>query len=324
MKPTLFLTRELPPRVMERLHQYFDVTWNKQDRILTKAEIIEGNKKQALLCLLTDVIDEEIIKANPSCKVISNYAVGFNNIDIQTATECQIPVCITPGVLTETSADLTWALILAVARRIVESDRFVREGKWKGWGPMQFLGEDIYGKTLGIVGMGRIGQAVARRAKGFNMQILYSSKQGKDEFDREIGAKKVELDELFKQSDFISLHCSLTKETRHLVGKRELSLMKKSAFLINTSRGPVVDEEALYQALIQKIIAGAGLDVFEEEPKIHEGLCELDNVVVLPHIASATMETRTHMGMLAVENAIAIFEKRKPHAIVNPETCSWI
>lgn len=318
MKPTLFLTRELPPLVMQRLHDYFQVTWNQEDRVLTKSELLAGNNKEALLCLLTDTIDREVIEVNPSCKVISNYAVGYNNIDVSAASRCKIPVCITPGVLTETTADLAWALLMAVARRLVEADRYTREGKWKGWGPMLFLGNEIHGKTIGIVGMGRIGKAMARRAKGFGMTILYTSNKSEVDIERETDARKVSLDELLKQSDFVSLHCPLKVETTHLIGSRELGLMKNTAILINTARGPVVDEKALLEVLKRKSIAGAGLDVFEEEPKILSGICDLDNVVVAPHIASATLETRTKMGILAVENAIAIFEGKQPHAIVKP------
>lgn len=317
MKPTLFLTRELPPIVMEKLHDYFQVTWNREDRILTKSELLAENNKEALLCLLTDQIDVDVIEANPSCKVISNYAVGYNNIDVSTASKYKIPVCITPGVLTETTADLAWALLMAVARRLIEADRYTREGKWNGWGPMLFLGNDIHSKTIGIIGMGRIGKAVARRAKGFGMRILYTSNKPEVDIDQEVDAERVELDELLQQSDFISLHCPFKPQTKHLIGRREIGLMKKTAILINTARGPIVDEKALLEALAGKSIAGAGLDVFEEEPKILKGICDLNNVVVAPHIGSATLETRTKMGILAVENAIAIFQGKEPHAIVN-------
>ncbi len=316
MKPTIFVTRELPPKAMEKLQSYFDITCNPEDRILTKEELIAGNNKDALLCLLTDRIDQDVVAANLNVKVISNYAVGYNNVDVDAVTVAGIPLCITPGVLTETSADFAWALLMAVSRRIVEADQFTREGKWNGWGPMQFLGGDVYGKTLGIVGMGRIGQAVARRAQGFGMRVIYTARSDK----RIVGTERVEMEQLLKESDFVSLNCALTGETTHLIGEKELSLMKETSYLINTARGPVVDEKALVKALEEKRIAGAGLDVFEEEPKITKGLCKLENVVVAPHIASATIETRTKMGLLAVENAIAIFEGKPPHAIVNPET----
>ncbi len=318
MKPSLFLTRQLPQKAMERLQDYFSVTCNPDDRVLSKAEILKHIDSDALLCLLTDTIDKEIIEANSNLKVISNYAVGYNNIDVPAATSAGIPVCITPGVLTETSADFAWALLMAVARRVVAADRYTRDGKWNGWGPMLFLGNDVHGKTLGIVGMGRIGQAVARRAEGFGMRVLYHSPSPKPD----VKGSHVELDELLTESDFVSLHCPLAPATTHLIGARELDLMKTNAYLINTARGPIVDEGALLKALSNNEIAGAGLDVFEREPEILEGLCQLDNVVLAPHIASATLETRTQMGILAAENAIAVFEGKPPHAIVNPETLS--
>ena len=323
MKPTLFLTRQLPPLAMEKLASYFDVESNPDDRVLTKEEVIQGVKgKDALLCLLTDAIDDEIMQANPNLKVISNYAVGFNNIDVKAATKHQIPVCITPGVLTETTADLAWALITAVSRRVVEADRYLREGTWGGWGPMQFLGDDVHGKTIGIVGMGRIGSAIARRAVGFGMKVVYTARSSKPEMEASTGAQQVDLESLLKTSDYVSVSVPFMPETRHLIGANQLKLMKKTAYLINTARGPIVDEDALVLALKSGQIAGAGLDVFEEEPKVHPGLIDLPNTVLLPHIASATIETRTKMGLLAAENAIAIMEGSAPHAIVNPEVIS--
>jgi glyoxylate reductase len=322
MKPSIFVTRELPPKAMQRLASYFEVSCNPDDLVLSKRELLKHNTKDALLCLLTDPIDREVIEANPTVKVISNYAVGYNNIDVDTATQLGIPVCTTPGVLTEASADLTWALLMAIGRRIIEADRYVRQGKWQGWGPMLFLGGDVFGKTLGVVGMGRIGQAVARRAKGFGMRVLYTSPSPKHEIEQELGAQKVELDFLLAESDFVSLHCPLGPETTHLIASRELALMKPDSYLINTSRGLVVDEAALLDALRSKEIAGAALDVFEKEPEILPGLCDLGNVVVAPHIASATIETRTKMGLLAAENAIAIFEGKRPYSIVNEQVLS--
>lgn len=319
MKPKIFVTRQLPPRAMEKLRSFFETRENTEDRVLSKQEVIEGVKDcDALLCLLTDPIDGEVMDAGPKLKVISNYAVGFNNIDVDAANQRQLPVCITPGVLTETTADATWALIMSSARRIVEGDRMIRAGEFHGWGPMMLLGGDVHGKTLGVVGMGRIGLAVARRAKGFGMKVLYTNKETVKE-EGELGAQKVDMDTLLKESDFVTLHVPLMKETHHLIGERELKLMKSTAYLINTARGPVIDEKALVSCLKNKGIAGAGLDVFEEEPKLAEGLAELDNTVLLPHIASASIETRTQMGLLAVENAIAIMEGRAAHAMANPE-----
>lgn len=316
MKPAIFVTRNIAEPALKKLAQYFDLTVNPKDRVLTQAEIIEGVKnKDALLCLLTDQIDKAILDNAPKLKVISNYAVGFNNIDIKEATKRGIPVCITPGILTNATADLTFALILAVTRRLIEADHYMRSGQFSGWAPDLFLGSELQGKTLGIIGMGRIGYAVAKRAMGFEMNILYFSKTPKDI----PGATFVPLQTLFERSDIISLHTPLTSETHHLIGARELSLMKKSAYLINTTRGLVVDEHALVEALKTGKIAGAGLDVYENEPLASEGLNSLNNVVMLPHIGSATIETRTKMALLAADNAIDILEGKKPFAVANPE-----
>ncbi len=321
MKPTILVTRALPGPGLIKLNEYFDVTINTNDQILKKAEIIKAIRhKDALLCLLTDKIDKTVLDAANKLKVISNYAVGFNNIDIVEATRRKIPVCLTPGVLTDATADLTWALILAVARKIVEADNFTRAGLFKGWDPNLFLGADINGKTLGIIGMGRIGQAVARRALGFNMTVVYYSKTQKSIEN----ATFTPLNELLTISDIISLHTPLTPDTHHLIDKPQFKLMKKTAYLINTTRGPVVNEKALLHALKTLLIAGAGLDVYEEEPFLTPGLAKLNNVVLLPHIGSATIETRTKMALLAAENAIAVIQGQKPHAIANPEVLSDI
>ncbi|MDD3050500.1 MAG: D-glycerate dehydrogenase [Candidatus Cloacimonetes bacterium] len=320
MKPSLFLTRELPATVMKKLNHYFDLTVNPYDRSLHKEEIIEGTcKTDILLCLLTDTIDKDIIRCNPNLKGICNYAVGYNNVDIETASKLKIPVCNTPGVLTETTADLAWALIFAVSRRIVEADKFTREGKFNGWAPQMFLGGDIYGKTLGIVGAGRIGTAVAKRANAFNMKIVYSDATANVELEKKYSAKKMSLNELLEEADFVSLHTPLLPETKHLIGSEQLRLMKSTAYLINTARGQIIDESALVTALKENQIAGAGLDVYENEPDIAEGLTECVNAVLTPHIASASIDTRTKMGFLAYENAVAIAENRIPAAIVNPE-----
>jgi len=315
-KPSLFLTRNLPGNGVEKLSEYFDVSVNPEDRVLEKNEIISHIRdKEALLCLLTDTIDKDVIQAAPRLKVISNYAVGFNNIDIIEATHRKIPVCITPGILTDTTADLTWALILAVTRRIIEADAFTRNGLFTGWSPSLFLGLDVSQKTLGIVGLGRIGAAVAKRASGFDMKVIYSSRSKKEM----VGAEQVSLETLLKTADIISLHVPLTKETHHLIDEHQFQLMKKTAYLINTTRGAVVKESALLNALKKGEILGAGLDVYENEPQILEGLTALPNVVLLPHIGSATYETRTKMALLAADNAIAIIKGQKPHAIANPE-----
>ncbi len=318
MKPKIFITRTLPQPALDNIKEVFELRINSEDRVLTKSEIIEGVKWcDILLCLLTDTIDKDIITVNSNLKGIVNYAVGFNNIDVKTATHLKIPVTNTPGVLTETTADLAWSLICAVARRTVEADKFVRAGKFKGWGPMLCLGGDINGKTLGIIGAGRIGTAVAKRAAGFNMKVIYTNKS--ITIEKDIKAEKVEIIELLKRSDFISLHVPLVPSTRHLIGEHELKLMKKTAYLINTSRGPVVDEKALVKALQEGQIAGAGLDVYENEPELTVGLAECENAVLFPHVGSGTIETRTNMGMIAAENAIAIIEGRKAPQVVNPE-----
>jgi len=319
MKPKVLVTRRVPDEGMKLLEGKFDLDINEEDRGLTKQEIIKRLKgKDALLCLLTDVIDKEVIESNPKIKVISNYAVGFDNVDVATATKYKIPVTNTQGVLTETTADLAFALLMSTARRVVESDKFAREGKFKGWAPMLFLGRDVYGKILGILGLGRIGRAVAKRAaKGFDMRILYHDIKKDENFEKEFNAKFVSKETLLKESDFVSIHVPLTKETKHYISEKELSLMKKTAVLINTSRGPVVDEAALAKALKEKKIFAAGLDVYEEEPKIHPGLIGLDNVVIVPHIASASVETRGKMAELAAKNLILAMEGKKPLSIVN-------
>lgn len=321
MKPKVLVTRRIPDEGMKLIEGKFDLDINEEDRVLTKQEIIKRLKgKDALLCLLTDAIDKEVIESNPKIKIISNYAVGFNNVDVATATKHKIPVTNTPGVLTETTADLAFALLMSTARRVVESDKFAREGKFKGWAPMLFLGRDVYGKSLGILGLGRIGQAMAKRAvKGFEMKILYHDIKRDESFEKEFNAKFVSKETLLKESDFVSLHVPLIEETKHYIGEKELSMMKKTAILINTSRGPVVDEAALAKALKEKEIFAAGLDVFEEEPKIHPGLIGLDNVVIVPHIASASVETRGKMAEMAAKNLILIMEGKKPLSIVNEE-----
>ena len=321
MKPKIYVTRKLPKPTLDKLKKFFDVEINSEDRVLTKKELVDNVKgRDALLCLLADKIDSDVIKSNPGLKVISNCAVGFDNIDVKTANVYKIPVCNTPGILTETTADLTWALLLSVARRIVESDKFNRVGGFKGWDIMLFLGGDVYGKTIGIIGAGRIGTAVAERSAGFKMDVLYYGKRRNKiiEFPP-ANAKKVTLNTLLSHSDFVTLHVPLTKDTIHLIGEKELKKMKRTAYLINTSRGPVVDEKALVKALKNRWIAGAGLDVYENEPRMAEGLAELDNTVLTPHTGSASFETRTKMAMIAVENAIRVIKGKKPLHIVNPE-----
>lgn len=272
----------------------------------------------AVLCMLHDPIDAAVLKAAEGCRVIANMAVGYNNIDVAEATQRGILVTNTPGVLTEATADLTWALILAVPRRVAEGDRVMRAGTFPGWGPNYMLGGDVTGRTLGLVGPGRIALAVAERAIGFRMSLLYAGRRESPGLDA-LGAKRVELDRLLAEADFVSLHVPLTAETTHLIDARALSLMKPTAYLINTSRGPVVDEAALVDALAERRIAGAGLDVYEREPVMHPGLAGLDNAVLLPHLGSATFETRGRMSRIAAENVIAALQGRRPPNLVNPE-----
>ena len=319
----VFVTRKIPEEGLKLLKKYCKVYVNPYDRILTKDEIISNLKdRDGLLCLLTDKIDRDVIYSNPRLKAISNYAAGYDNIDIKAATERKIPVTNTPDVLTETTAELAWALLFAVARRIVEGDRFTRSGKFKGWAPLLMLGQDISGKTLGIIGAGRIGTAFALKSKGFNMEVLYVSRRRNEILERELNAKKVDLHTLLKNADFISLHVPLTSETRHLIGEKELRMMKRNAILVNTSRGAVIDEKALVKALKNKWIFGAGLDVYENEPEVNRELTKLDNVVLEPHIGSATLETRTRMAIMAAENLIISLEGKKSKNCVNPEVFS--
>lgn len=291
------------------------------DSPISREELLRRVRgKEGILCLLSEKIDKELMDVGESLRVIANYAVGYDNIDVEEATRRGIIVTNTPGVLTEATAEMAWALLFSISRRIVEADRLMRrENGFRGWEPMLLLGEGVSGKTLGIVGAGRIGQTMARMSRGFNMQVLYFSRSRKEGFEEELGAKKVELDTLLRESDFVSLHVPLTQETYHLIGARELSLMKNTAYLINTSRGPVVDEKALVEALRDKKIAGAGLDVYEEEPRLAPGLVELDNVVLAPHLGSATTETRRNMAVMAAENLLAGLKGERPRNVVNPE-----
>jgi len=322
-KKKVFVTRRIPQPGLDLLKD-FDMTMNPEDRVLTKQELIAGGKgRDAVLCLLTDPIDAEIMDALPTVRIFANYAVGFNNIDVEAATKRKVAITNTPGVLTDTTADFAWTLLMAAARRLVEADKYCRAGKYEGWGPMLFLGHDIHHKTLGIVGMGRIGQAVARRAHGFEMKILYTDElRLPPEKERELKATFVSLEQLLKESDFVSLHVPLMPSTKHLIGKKQLEMMKRTAVLVNTSRGPVVDEKALVEALRNKTIFAAGLDVYEDEPKLAPGLAELDNVTIPPHIASASIDTRSKMATMAASNIIAFFKGEKPPNIVNPEVLS--
>ncbi len=284
--------------------------YNETDIPLSRAELIRRLQgKEALVCHIISAIDEEVFAACPGLKVVANVAVGFNNVDVAAASRHGVIVTNTPDVLTETTADFAWALLMAAARRVVEADRYARAGEWKAWKWDLLWGADIHGKTLGVIGFGRIGRAVARRAGGFNMSILYHDALRADAAaEREFNATFVTKERLLADADFVTVHTNLTVETRHLLDEAALKRMKKTAVLVNAARGPIVDEAALVRALREGWIAGAGLDVFEDEPKIHPGLLPLPNVVLAPHIASASRDTRTGMAILAVRNCVAVLE----------------
>lgn len=304
---------------MERILKNYDAEVYQGDSPPPRETILKGVEgREALVCLLTDTIDREVMEAGP-LRLIANYAAGYNNIDLRAATELGIVVTNTPGVLAETTADLTWALLLAAARRVVEGDRFMREGRFRGWAPTLLLGVDVHGKTLGVVGAGSIGSAVMRRAKGFGMRILYHSRSRKPHLEEELGAEWVPLHTLLKESDFVSLHVPLTEETYHLIGRRELEMMKEGAVLVNAARGPVVDEEALVEALKEGRIFSAALDVYEREPEVHPGLLKMDNVVLAPHIGSASFATRARMASMVADVLDDFFSGKVPKNVVNRE-----
>jgi glyoxylate reductase len=316
----VFVTTDHPGTAIERLTQRGDVVHGKYEP-LSRAELLQGLQDcDAVICILRDRIDAELMDACPKLKLVANVAVGFDNIDVPAATSRKILVTNTPGVLDETTADMAFALLLATSRRIVEADRYVRDRNWQGFKIDLLLSTDVHHKTLGIVGFGRIGQAVARRARGFGMQVLYTKNTpGEPEAAAQLDAQRVDMDDLLRRSDFVSLHCPLNPHTRHLMSTAQFNMMKRSAFLINTARGAVVDEPALISALQEGLIAGAGLDVFEDEPNVPAALTALPNVVLAPHLASATVETRSAMTALAVDAVIKAFELQQPANSVNPE-----
>ncbi|MDR7520229.1 MAG: D-glycerate dehydrogenase [Armatimonadota bacterium] len=321
-RPRVYVTRRLPEPALARLREHVDFTMWETDEVPPPREVLlrEAAPCDGLLSLLTDRIDGALLDAAPRVRVVSNYAVGYDNIDVEAATARGVVVTNTPGVLTETVADFAMALLLASARRLVEADRFTRAGRWKSWEPMLFLGQDVWGATLGLVGLGRIGAAVARRASGFGMEILYYDVVRREDLERELGLEFAPFEDVLRRSDFVSIHTPLLPQTRHLIGAAQLKMMKPSAILINTARGPIVDQEALTEALRTGTIAGAGLDVFEVEPiPPDHPLLGLDNVVVAPHIASASVGTRTKMALMAVDNLLDALAGRRPANLVNPE-----
>lgn len=313
--PKVFITRQIPEKGNKILEDKgFEVEVGPEGAIDRKELLEKVKGVDAILSILTEKIDAEVMDAaGKQLKVIANYAVGYNNIDVEEAKKRKIVVTNTPGVLTDAVADHTTAFLLAVTEKLVEADKYTRGGSYKAWGPKLLLGGDITGKILGVVGLGRIGSAVAQRmSKGFNMKVIYHDVRRNEELEKECGYEYKELDELLKEADFITLHTALTDETRHLINAEKLGLMKPTAYLVNTSRGPIIDEKALVEALKDKKIAGAALDVFENEPELSPGLAELDNVILTPHIASATKETRDKMAEMAANNVVAVLGGQAP------------
>jgi glyoxylate reductase len=317
-KPLAVVTRRIPEDGIALLASRFTVDANRDDRPYTPEELgVRAREAEAIVSLLTDRIDEPLLERCRNLKVVANVAVGYDNVDLAAAKRHGVVVTNTPGVLTDATADFAFTLLLAAARRVVEADRFVREGRFSGWLMMGFLGGDLVGRTLGIAGFGRIGQAVARRGLGFGMRIIYQDEAAAPAaIEDQLSARRVDKATLLAESDYISLHVPLLASTRHYIGASELAAMKRTAYLVNTARGPVIDEAALAQALRVGAIAGAGLDVFEREPEVHPDLLKMENVVLAPHIASATVETRTKMALMAAENAIAVVDGRTPPNLV--------
>jgi len=324
-KPRVLATRPLFPAAQQILNASCEVDYWTQAERISKEELLRRVKdKEGLVCLLTERVNEELLRAAPKLRIAANVAVGFDNIDLAACTKRSVVATNTPGVLDETTADFAWTLMMAVARRLVEGDQLARSGTWKGWDLDQLVGADVWGKTLGVVGFGRIGRAVARRAAGFQMKVLYTDAiRAPLDIETGLKAEYQDLNTLLGESDFVSLHVPLLAETRGMFDVAKFSRMKPSAFLINTSRGPVVDEAALVHALESKKIAGAALDVYEDEPFIQAGL-KRPNVVLAPHIASASVATRTKMAVIAAENVVALFKGNRPPNILNPEALKGI
>lgn len=321
VKPIVFVTRGLPGGALDLLAQQTELhVWEKELPPPRRELLRQAARCHGLLTLLTDRVDDDLLEAAPHLAVVSNMATGFDNIDITAASQRSVLVTRTPGVLSETVADFTFALLLAAARRVTEADRYVRANRWKTWGPSVLLGQDVFGATLGIVGLGGVGAEVARRARGFGMRIVYHDVARKPALERRYRLTFQSLEDLLRESDFVTLHSALTPETRGLIGRAELDLMKGNAILVNTGRGPLVDQKALYEALRSGRIAGAALDVTDPEPMTADDpLLALDNVVVVPHIASASVATRSRMAMLAAENLLTALAGRIPKDTVNRE-----
>lgn len=321
MKPPILVTKRIYPEAIEYLKEHAEVDYANSDDGLPAEELLRRIRgKHAVVSQLTDKFTAAVLDQLAGVRIIANVAVGFDNIDVPAATQRKILVTNTPDVLTDTTADFAFALLMAAARRVVEGHHFVHSGQWTKWRIDLLVGQDIHHHTLGIIGMGRIGQAVARRGRGFDMRILYhDAMRASQAVERELGAEFVSLDRLLQESDFVSLHVPLAAGTRHMMSTAQFGKMKPTAMLINTSRGPVVDEAALAEALEKRVIAGAGIDVFENEPRVHPGLLKLENVTLAPHIASASVDTRRKMSMMAAENAVAALEGRRPANLLNGE-----
>jgi glyoxylate reductase len=319
-KFNVYVTRLIPVEGLTLLRETCNVEINPEDRPLTREELLKNVKgRDGVITLLTDRIDGEVMDTAQGIKGFANYAVGFDNLDVKAATARKIPLSNTPGVLTIATAEMAWALLFAIARRLIESEKVMRSGTWTGWGPMQFIGGDVTGKTLGIVGAGRIGTAMALMSKGFAMKVLYTDEAANAVLEKELGAQKVSFEELLRESDFVSIHVPLMPSTRHLFNTKVFAMMKPSAYLINTSRGPVINEAELVEALRKNVIAGAALDVYEFEPKMAAGLAELTNVVIAPHTASATKSSRSGMSVKAATNLLAMLKGERPPDCLNPE-----
>jgi glyoxylate reductase len=321
-RPNVLVTRPIMDAPLARLRERCHVTVHENEFGIPREELLQVvAERDALITMLTEKVDAELLAAaGPQLKIVANHAVGFDNVDVAACTAAGVLATNTPDVLTETTADTAFALLLAASRRIGEGERFLRAKTPWIWGPLMMLGQDVHHKTIGVVGFGRIGQAVARRARGFGMTVLYSDAvQLPDEVEAETDAARVDLDELLERADFVSIHTNLTPETRHLFSTAQFERMKPSAVLVNTSRGPVVDEEALADALASGEIFAAGLDVFEREPEVTPRLLELENVVLIPHLGSATIDTRNAMGDLAVDNVFASLDGARPPTLLNPD-----
>jgi lactate dehydrogenase-like 2-hydroxyacid dehydrogenase len=324
-KPKVLATRPLFPAARKILDDEFEMEYWTQPERIPRGELLKRvADKEALVCLLTEKVDQELLDAAPKLRIAATVSVGFDNIDVDACRKRKVVATHTPGVLDDTTADFAWALLMAVARRVLEGDAWIRAGEWPGWDLDQLCGGDVWGKTLGIIGFGRIGRGVARRAYGFNMRVLYSDAvRAPVSVEEQLRAEYVDRDKLFHESDFVTLHVPLLPDTRHLLSKENLAKMKPTAYLVNTSRGPVVDEAALAEALEQKKIAGAALDVFENEPKVHPGLVSRKDVVLTPHIASASVDTRTKMAVMAANNVVALFQGKRPPNALNADALGF-